>query len=155
MAAFGGAIRTDPDQQQRSQYVTFFQEPGAAEQLFEAGDYAALKGIWDKSSPEEVAEYLSVLSQPGALTAALNWYRGSRGLDPQDPDVTFGPVSTPTLMIWGNQDMAIGRNAVTAAAEHMKGPYTFVELDAGHWLVQEQPERVTSDVIAHLRAHPA
>jgi hypothetical protein len=51
--------------------------------------------------------------------------------------------------------MAIGRNAVTAAAEHMKGPYTFVELDAGHWLVQEQPERVTSDVIAHLRAHPA
>jgi pimeloyl-ACP methyl ester carboxylesterase len=154
MAAFGGAIRNDPDQQQRSQYVTFFQEPGAAETLFSAGDYAALKGIWDKSSPEEVQEYMDVFTQPGALTAALNWYRGSRGLDPQDPDVTFGPVTTPTLMIWGNQDMAIGRTAVTAAAEHMKGPYRFVELDAGHWLAQEQPARVAEEVIAHLRAHP-
>jgi pimeloyl-ACP methyl ester carboxylesterase len=154
LAAFGGAIRNDPDQQQRSQYVTFFQQPGAAEELFAANDYAGLRGIWSKSAPDEVQEYLSVLTQPGALTAALNWYRGSRGLDPEDPDVTFGPVTTPTLMIWGNQDVAIGRTAVTAAADCMKGPYRFVELDAGHWLVQEEPERVTEEVIAQLRANP-
>ena len=153
MAAFGTAIRNDPDQQQKSQYVTFFQEPGAAETLFSAGDYAALKGLWDKSSPEEVEDYLSVFSQPGALTAALNWYRGSGGLDPEDPDVAFGPVTVPTLMIWGNQDMAIGRTAVEAAAAHMQGPYRFVELDAGHWLVQEEPERVCEELLAHLRAY--
>jgi pimeloyl-ACP methyl ester carboxylesterase len=154
LAAFGGAIRNDPDQQQRSQYVTFFQQPGAAEELFAANDYAALRGIWNKSEPEELEEYLSVFTQPGALTAALNWYRGSRGLDPEDPDVAFGPVATPTLMIWGNEEVAIGRTAVTTATDYMTGPYRFVELDAGHWLAQEAPERVAEEVIAHLRANP-
>ena len=73
------------------------------------GVFAALKSIWTASAPAEVEEYLQVFSEPGALTAALNWYRGSRGLDPEDPDVTFGPVDTPTLTIWGNQDRAIGQ----------------------------------------------
>jgi pimeloyl-ACP methyl ester carboxylesterase len=155
VAAFGRAIRTDPDQQQKSQYVTFFQQPGAAEALFAANDYAALKGIWSKSSPEEVQEYLSVFKQPGALTTALNWYRGSRGIDPHDPEVAFGPVATPTLMIWGNEDMAIGRTAVAAAADYMKGPYRFVELDAGHWLMQEAPDRVADEVMVHLARNSA
>jgi pimeloyl-ACP methyl ester carboxylesterase len=36
----------------------------------------------------------------------------------------------------------------------MKGPYRFVELDAGHWLIQEAPGRVTEEILAHLRANP-
>jgi hypothetical protein len=32
----------------------------------------------------------------------------------------------------------------------MTGPYQVVELDAGHWLVQEQPESVTVAVMEHL-----
>ncbi|MBI5284617.1 MAG: alpha/beta hydrolase [Chloroflexi bacterium] len=151
VAAFGAAIRNDPDQRKRSEYVTFFQQPGAAEAFFSANDFAALKGIWSASAPDEVAEYLSVLTQSGALTAALNWYRGSRGIDPVDADVTFGDVTTPTLTIWGNQDVAIGRASVEAAAAYMRGPYTFVELGAGHWLIQEQPARVIDEVLAHLR----
>jgi pimeloyl-ACP methyl ester carboxylesterase len=155
IASFGAAIRNDPDQQQRSQYITFFQEPGVAEAALSADDYAAMKNIWSASSADEVSEYLSVFSQPGALTAALDWYRGSRGIDPDSaPAVDFGPVSTPTLFIWGNQDMAIGRKAVEHAHRHMAGPYKFVELDAGHWLIQEAPERVTEEIITHLRANP-
>jgi pimeloyl-ACP methyl ester carboxylesterase len=64
-------------------------------------------------------------------------------------------VSLPTLLIWGNQDQAIGRVGVEAGAKYMTGPYRFVELDAGHWLIQEAPERVTSEILAHLRANPA
>ncbi len=150
IAAFGRAIREDPDQQKRSQYVTFFQQPGVAEAFLSANDFAALKGIWTASSTAEVEDYLSVLSAPGALTAALNWYRGSRGLDPEDPDVTFGAVTTPTLTIWGNQDTAIGRVSTEWAPAYMKGPYRFVELDAAHWLIQEHPERVASEIVDHL-----
>jgi hypothetical protein len=32
----------------------------------------------------------------------------------------------------------------------MTGPYRVVELDAAHWLVQEQPESVMAEVIGHL-----
>ena len=154
VAAFGAAIRDDPDQQQRSQYVTFFQQPGVAEAALSANDFAGLKNVWSASSDEEKAEYLALFSQPGALTAALNWYRGSRGIDPTDPEVTFGPVSTPTLLIWGNQDTAIGRTGVENAARLMTGPYSFIELDNGHWLMQEAPDRVIAEVLGHLRANP-
>jgi pimeloyl-ACP methyl ester carboxylesterase len=155
MAAFGKAIRENDEQRQKSGYVQFFQQPGAAETALSANDFAALKGIWTASHPDEVAEYLSVFSQPGALEAALNWYRGSRGLDPEDPELEFGSVDVPTLFIWGNTDMAIGRVAAENAAAYMRGPYTFVELDAGHWLIQEQPQRVGDEILAHLRRNPS
>lgn len=151
VGAFGRAIREDKDQAQRSTYITFFQEPGVAEAALSADDFAPLTGIWSASSDEEKAEYLSVFRQPGALTAALNWYRGSNGIEPGE---MFGDVHTPTLLIWGNQDSAIGRVGVEAGHAFMKGPYTFVEIDAGHWLIQEQPERVSNEILAHLRAHP-
>ena len=156
IGAFGRAIRDDPDQQQRSQYITFFQEPGVAEAALSANDYAGLKAVWSASSEEEKAEYVSVFEQPGALTAALNWYRGSAGIDPTasaSAGVAFAEVTTPTLFIWGNQDGAIGRTGVEAGHALMKGPYKFVELDAGHWLIQEQPARVIDEVVGHLRAN--
>jgi pimeloyl-ACP methyl ester carboxylesterase len=154
MAAFGKAIREVPEQQQKSTYVTVFQQPGVAEAALSANDFAPLKGIWSESPPDQVAEYVDVFTQPGALTAALNWYRGSRGLDPEDPEVGFGPVDVPTLLIWGNNDMAIGRQAVENAAAFMTGPYKFVELDAGHWLIQEQPQRVGDEILAHVERNP-
>jgi len=154
LAAFGRAIREDEDQRQRSQYIQFFLEEGAAEAALTANDFAALRRIWSAHSPEEIEEYLRTFREPGALTAALNWYRASRGIDPEDEEVRFGLVHTPTLLIWGNRDQAIGRAAVEAAAAYMAGPYRFVELDAGHWLVQEAGERVTEEIRRHLRQNP-
>ena len=151
--AFGRAIREDEDQKARSQYITFFQEPGVAEAALSADGYARLKAIWSESSEDERAEYLAHFSEPGALTAALNWYRGSRGISPNDEQVTFGDVAVPSLVIWGNKDTAIGRKSNEDGAKHMTGPYKWVELDAGHWLIQEQFERVTSELLSHLNAN--
>lgn len=152
--AFGEAIRDDADQRQRSQYIGFFQTPGAAEAALSAEDFSALRGIWTESSPAEVEEYLSVFRQPGALEAALNWYRGSLRLEGEDATSEIGPIATPTLMLWGNRDMAIGRSGVENAARYMTGPYRLEELDAGHWLIQEAPERIIAETLRHLRANP-
>jgi pimeloyl-ACP methyl ester carboxylesterase len=65
----------------------------------------------------------------------------------------FGAVQHPTLLIWGNQDIAIGRVAVDQTAHYMKGPYRLVELNAGHWLVQEEAERVHDEILHHLRSN--
>lgn len=156
LAAFAGAIAGDPDQQKRSQYVSFFQTPGTAEAAFSANEFAGLKGIWSASPPEQVEDYLSVLGQPGALTAALNWYRGagqSRAADAFSHEI--GPVATPTLFIWGNQDVAIGRTAAEGNAAEMSGPCEFIELDAGHWLMQEAGEPVTTAIVQHLARNRA
>jgi pimeloyl-ACP methyl ester carboxylesterase len=151
--AFGEAIRNDPDQTQRSQYVGLFQQEGVAEETLMANDLAVLRNIWSQSDPEELEEYLSVFRVPGALTGGLNWYRGSRGIDPDDPDVKFGEVNVPTLMIWGNQDQAIGRKSNEDAAKFHKGPYRWLELDAGHWLIQERFADVSREILGHLAAN--
>ncbi len=151
LAAFAKVMAEDADQQNRSSYVGFFQAPGVAETALSADGFAALKAVWTASAPEEAAEYLSVLEQPGALTAALNWYRALGGARAADTfSIPLGPIATPTLFIWGNRDVAIGRVAAEANAAYMTGPCEFVELDAGHWLVQEAAEPVTAAIIAHL-----
>ena len=154
IAAFGDAIRNDPDQQERSQYIGLFQQEGAAEAALMANDMERLKGVWSSSPSEQAAEYVEVLGADGALTAALNWYRGSLRLEGDDATNAVGDITTPTLMIWGNQDNAIGRRSNEEAAKYMKGPYKFVEVDAGHWLIQDEETRVLDEIVEHLRTNP-
>lgn len=144
--AFLQAIATNAEQRQRSGYMDFFRQVGTAEAALSADDFAAMRNIWTASAPEQVEEYLRVLRQPGALTGALNWYRG--GFDEERQAV--GRVSVPTLLIWGNQDQAIGRPGVTATPPLMDGPYRLLELDAGHWLIQEAEADVLRETLAHI-----
>ena len=65
---------------------------------------------------EEREQYIAEWSQPGALTAMLNWYRASKVKVPP-PSMTlplpqwvlraFAKVEVPTLVIWGMQDVAL------------------------------------------------
>ena len=148
--AFAEAIAGNDEQRERSQYMNFFRQVGTAEAGLSANDFAALRNVWGESSPEQAAEYLRVLSQPGALTGALNWYRGGLG-EERKP---VGPITVPTLVIWGNQDQAIGRPGVTATPPLMKGPYRLAELDAGHWLIQEAQEEVLRETLTHIGQFP-
>jgi pimeloyl-ACP methyl ester carboxylesterase len=152
--AFAIGVRDDPEQEGYRQILKAFMAPGLMEQALPANDFAVLRAAWSSSSPEEVADYIRVLGQPGATTAALNWYRCSdahaRSLDDDGP-VKFGPVATPTLLLWGRNDENIRPYCVKLAGEYMTGPYEVVELDAGHWLAQERPAEVRDAIVAHLR----
>jgi pimeloyl-ACP methyl ester carboxylesterase len=153
MDAFASAIADDPDQRQRSRYMGFFMLPEKPEKSLTADDFAALRSLWSSIPKEQVDEYVGVFSQPGALTAALNWYRANAVLlEKRREGPHFGPVQHSTLLLWGNQDIAVGRVAVERTAQYMKGPYRLAELNAGHWLVQEAPERVHDEILGHLKS---
>lgn len=154
MDAFASAIADDPDQRKRSQYMAFFMLPEKPERSLAADDFAVLRSLWSSIPEEQVEEYLSVFSRPGALTAALNWYRANAVLlEKRREGPKFGAVQHPTLLIWGNQDIAIGRVAVESTAQYMKGPYRLVELNAGHWLAQEEYQRVHDEILHHLKSN--
>ena len=89
--------------------------PGhVAEATFLKDDGARLRRVFQGKVPEEqVGINLQRLLEPGALTATLNWYRAL------DLDYRIGPVSVPTLYIWGDQDMALGRVAAEATARYV------------------------------------
>jgi pimeloyl-ACP methyl ester carboxylesterase len=154
MDAFASAIADDPDQRKRSQYMGFFMLSEKPERSLAADDFAAMRSLWSSIPEEQVEEYLSIFSQPGALTAALNWYRANSVLlEKRSEGPKFGPVHHPTLLLWGNQDIAVGRTAVERTAQYLKGPYRLVEMNAGHWLIQEEPGRVHDEILRHLQSN--
>jgi pimeloyl-ACP methyl ester carboxylesterase len=95
---------------------------------------------------ELVEANLCRLAEPGALTAALNWYRALNF------ETRIGPIFVPTLFTWGSQDMAVGATAAMRTADYVTGPYRFEQLEErSHWLVDEVPDLITSLVLDQIR----
>ena len=150
--AFATAVYDDPEQATYRGLLDFF-ESADAEEAFAANDLAALRSAWSASPPALQDEYAAVFSQPGALTGALNWYRANAAHKAALADMSaFGPVDTPTLLLWGKDDPYVRHMAVERAATHMAGPYTVVELPAGHWLMQEAYDEVRVAILTHLKS---
>jgi pimeloyl-ACP methyl ester carboxylesterase len=138
LKAFSDAVRFDKKQKKMSQYMSFFQWRGIPEWFLLKKDRLNLRKTWKKSSPEELQDYLDVIGNKPALKASLGYYRANYKLLKKGQNMgDYLEVKTPTLMIWGKKDIAIGPVGVEATGQYMKGPYQYIELDAGHWLMQE------------------
>lgn len=149
VAAFSIAKKTDPDQKKRSWYMDFFQIPMIPETFFGFVVTGNPRSLWKLSSDEQVADYLSVFKEFDGRRSTINWYRANK-----DFSIQYGNVSLPTILIWGNQDPAVGRAGVEMTKQYMKGEYSLIELDAGHALVQEKFERVNQEILNHIQRHP-
>ena len=149
--ALAEASRVDEDQKERSRYVGLFLQEGKAESVLADEDHRRLRAMFARPNPDAVPlsvveHFTRSLSRPGRLTAALNYYRANLGA------VGGGwaaltqelKVATPTALLWGDQDPALGRRAVEATASHVDGPYRLEILEgAGHWLQFERPDEVS------------
>ena len=153
LKAFMHAYKTNKNQQKKSRYVGFFKLPFLPEYYFAFNNHSKLKSLWHFSSEEQIDEYLQAFSKKGVLKSSLNWYRANLGRTSSGSIKNIGEVHTPTLLIWGNRDSAIGRAGVEANAKYMKGPYTFIELDVGHWLIQESFQKVSEAIIDHIKKY--
>jgi pimeloyl-ACP methyl ester carboxylesterase len=142
-AAMRQALRDDPDQQRRSEYFALFRTPGKAEDdLLEGG---GLRRIYDGLPADRAEAYVERFSQPGALTAALSWYRAMR------PPSKRGPVTAPTLYVWSTRDAYIAETAARAVELHVSGPYRFEVLDGvSHWVSEEAADRLSELLLEHL-----
>ena len=147
--AFFDAINTDKDQQRKSQYIKFFKKPILPELYFKIFGYTYLKNIWRKSSQLEIEKYLEVFKQRGALKASLNWYRANM----KKENKVIGDIITPTLIIYGLKDMAIGEKSVDESEKYLTGDYKIEKLKAGHWLIQESFEDVSNSILQHLNTY--
>ncbi|PZS32006.1 MAG: alpha/beta hydrolase [Pseudonocardiales bacterium] len=149
--AMSTAMASDPDQQQRSAYIGLFRQEGKAERVMLDDDAAPLRAIFAGSglSAAEVDAYVAPLQAPGALTAALSWYRAGSPADVAG----LGPATVPTAFVWSDQDPAIGRAAAEACAAQVTGPYRFVELAGiGHWVPEQAPEAVSDTILGQVAA---
>lgn len=113
---------------------------------------AQMKSMWKAKPADQRDATIAHMTEPGAMTAALNWYRASRGHQRAFEDFDVWEVSVPTLLIHGSTDM--GELSVTDTKPLMKGPYRVVRPTGGHFIVDEQPKVVADEILAQLRAYP-
>jgi pimeloyl-ACP methyl ester carboxylesterase len=130
----------------KSWYMLFFQLPWLPERAISAGLEMALtrSGL----PADAVQRDLPPMSQLGALTGALNWYRAM----PFWLRRPIPRVDVPTSFVWGRKDSFLGRTSAELTGEFVKGSYRFVELDAGHWLPDTHPNQVADVILDRVRS---
>lgn len=135
--AFKEAIVSNKDQQKRAFYSKLFALPFFPEFAMTAFNYSILKRIWANSAPEELEDYLRVYQNTECLSSFLNYYRVKNSIyKTNGPWKALGNIHTPTLFVWGNKDSFIGKCSASESHKYMKNDYTYLELDANHWLMQ-------------------
>lgn len=138
------ALRTDPDQRARSQYMRTFAQPGYDQQLL-TDDASPLRSFF--SDAVDVAPIVRAAAEPGALAAWLAWYPGQRLEDLGDTPA----VTVPTLHVWSDGDQAMGRAATDATRDWVTGPYRLeVLVGVSHWVPEEAADRVGPLLLEHL-----
>jgi len=152
-ATLGAATAADEDQKARSQYIRLFLMEGKAEGVLAEDDFRRLRAMFAGAVPKPVIDrFVRSLSRPGRLTAALNYYRANLSRDNWwaglRPDLR---VTAPTVLLWGDQDPALGRWQAESTAKHMGGDFRLEILEgAGHWLQFERSDEVTRSLVQRV-----
>ena len=134
----------------RSWYIAAFEVPRLPERALLADGGAALRDALVRSglAPHRADHYVARMSQPGALSAAIAWYRA---LTVPHAGRT-GRVRVPTTYVSARRDPFFARASVDATAAHVDAPFTRVDLDADHWLPEHRPTDVAAAVLGRVRA---
>lgn len=146
-------------QLRRSWYVFFFQLPWLPERFLGANDARRVSGIIRGSAVrkerfpgEDLEVYRRNAAQPGAIKAMLAYYRAYIRY-PMDRDLArsiYQTLETPTLMIWGEEDTALGKE-LTVGTDELVSDLTLRYLPGvSHWVQQEAPETVNAMIEAWL-----
>ena len=146
-------------QLRKSWYIFFFQIPWLPEQVVRAGNFAWLRSNFRNDpvrpgafGPQDIDRYVEALSRPGALTAAMNYYRALFRQTPAQVRRQLRKVEIPVLVIWGERDRYLGTEL--AQPDRTWVPDVRVErlVDASHWVQVDQPEKVNALLLDFLRS---
>lgn len=143
-------------QREKSWYFDFFQKTGLAEAELQAQDWALLRALLRGQG--DVDRYLRDLARPGALTAALNWYRATFGPPPdeREPAAPLIPrwhrLPQDVMGVWSEHDPLVLEPQMTGSEPAVAGRWRYERLtDAGHWMMLDQPARVNALLLDFLR----
>ena len=162
---FQKSLIEDEAQRAASQYIRAFREPGFEKMVARMG----FDTFFDKSfaphvdmakvSAEERRRYIADWSQPGALTAMLNWYRASKlvvpppGITVSVPDLVqsaFPKIDIPVRVIWGLEDKALLPVQLEGIGEVGEDVEVFPLPGVGHFAPWEAPDKVASALLPFL-----
>ena len=147
-AKFAQGLRT-PQQLLRSWHVFWFQLPNLPELFLQANDYQAIAGSFinmavdiSAFSQADLEAYKDAAAKRGALTAMLNYYRNIFRSLFSSNQRQWGVLTVPTLMIWGENDTALGKELTYGTEAYVEDFQVKYIPNCSHWVQQEQPQLV-------------
>ena len=134
------------DQARRSSYMAAFQLPRVPEARLLAHGGARLRAALRAADlPEHLADrYVARMLEPGALTAALGWYRAL----PFGRGFGAGMVHVPTVYLYGARDQFFSPHGEHATPRYVRGPFRSITLDTGHWVPETRPQDVADAILS-------
>jgi len=148
-------LRRNPRQMLRSWYFLYFQLPWLPEAGMRLGKWAPLRRAMRSMSTagafkdEDFEQYQRAWSQPGALRAMVNWYRAMMRTwrTPELP----GRIEVPTLLIWGEQDTALGKELAGDSIARCDDGQLELLPQAGHFVQHDAAEEVNRLLVDFLK----
>ena len=138
------------DELQKGWYRLLFLFPDI-EATLQQDDWYLLRTLLQDGG--DLQRHLEDLSQPGALTAALNWYRANMAPDRLNaPPAQLPPIHAPTLGVFSTGDLYLTEDAMIRSVEFVKGPWRYERIEGvSHWIPSEAPEQFNRLMLDFLR----
>ncbi|MCP5065063.1 MAG: alpha/beta hydrolase [bacterium] len=152
---FREGLRNGWRQRMRSWYAAFFQIPRLPEWLLTSRGAVMLErafrqpGMDVSRFPDELIDvYRSNALRPGGMKAMIDWYRAAGTSFGRDEPLA--KIETPTLMLWGENDPALGKELTYGTGQHVSDLTLRYLPGVSHWVQQEAPETVNRMLEAWL-----
>lgn len=130
------------EQLQLAWYAFLFANARYVEQLLRADDWRFLRRLLGGHGDQE--RYFKELARPGALEAALNWYRANIVLN-FDPKRSFSlpRIRCPVLGVWSDGDEYLAEQSLERSGENVDGPWRYEKMvGASHWMMLEKKDEL-------------
>jgi pimeloyl-ACP methyl ester carboxylesterase len=147
-------LQRDFEQMRRSLYAAFFQLPWLPETLARFGNWrvAALgmrgSARYNAFTNEDIQKYKEAWSQPGAMTAMLNWYRAAARYPLEIANGMRVPART--LILWGVKDAALSRRMARPSLDYCDDGNLVFFPDASHWVQHEEADEINRQLLAFV-----
>jgi epoxide hydrolase 4 len=158
--AFAKALRSNLRQLGRSWYMFFFQIPAVPELVFRLAPGRVVERTFrgmtvrkDTFTDEDLRRFREAMEKPGALTAAINYYRATfRNVAAmRELERSEARIAAPTLLIWAEDDVALGKELTYGMEPLFSGPFRIHYVPGcSHWVNEEQPELVNRLLLEFL-----
>jgi pimeloyl-ACP methyl ester carboxylesterase len=149
-----------PNQLRKSWYFFFFATPGLPEDVVPARDWHFLRHFLHDANPpytpQEIERYVEAWSQPGASAGMINYYRASVRASQKEAAAKLRPISSPTLVIWGERDSYLDPELAEPHRDDVPNLDRVERLaNASHWVHHDEAEHVNQLLVDFFAPAPA
>lgn len=150
-----------------SWYILFFQIPFLAQNVITYNPHNAVKTFFKTINPNALSnddkEVLACsYAQEGSVSSMINYYKGlvrntltkllkkRSGPKKTDGDRRPGKIQVPTLVLWGQNDVALQPGCAMCSEWVEKVQVTYIP-KCSHWVPYEVPEIVSREILKFIK----